>query len=95
MGIKALSTLIGFTAGVIIQVSILSGFGYAFVLLSYPGLITFGQLLVYILQAVSMLGLSIPLDYLPIIHSASIPVFYALMGAVVGYIAEKVRRGET
>ncbi|MDN5295634.1 hypothetical protein [Methermicoccus shengliensis] len=88
---KRAATLLGCVAGICIQVGLLYGYSYAFVLLSYPALLTLGQVFTYIFQIGKAVGISIPLVYFPLIHSVSIPVFYALLGGVCGYIIDKYR----
>ncbi|AGK62015.1 hypothetical protein Asulf_02053 [Archaeoglobus sulfaticallidus PM70-1] len=82
---KKAATILGCVAGICIQVGLLYGYNYIFVLLSYPALLTLGQLFTYIFQTGEAIGFHIPLTYFPLIHSASIPIFYALIGFVIGY----------
>jgi hypothetical protein len=89
---KKAATLLGCVAGVCIQVGLLYGYSYIFVLLSYPALLTLGQLFAFIFQTGKAIGFHVPLTYLLLIHSASIPVFYALTGFVIGHLL-KSRRG--
>lgn len=88
---KMVYASIGCAIGICIQAGLLYGYGYIFVLLSYPALLTLGQLLIIIFQIGKAVGIGIPLVYFPLIHSISIPIFYALIGAVGGYMVDKHR----
>lgn len=87
----AFSGIIGVAIGFCIQIGLLYGYSQLFVSLSFPALITVGQLFAHLYP---IFGRAIDIHMIPFVYSVSIPIFYALVGAVVGYLIDKYKRVE-
>lgn len=82
-----ISGIIGVATGLYIQIGILHGYRQLFVSLSFPAMITVGQLFAHLFP---VFGRAIDIHMIPFVYSVSIPIFYALVGAVVGYLIDKL-----
>jgi hypothetical protein len=79
--------LIGFVFGIIIQLGTLYGFHGS--LLSQIPLFIFGYAFAALAASLAFLGFSPDANLVPFLFSFSIPVFYALAGALIALLPER------
>jgi len=78
-----ISGIIGVAIGLYIQIGILHGYRQLFVSLSFPAMITVGQLFAHLFP---VFGRAIDIHMIPFVYSVSIPIFYVCTGRRCGWI---------